>query len=181
MSPFGNLQKKSGNATCVARWTGGMVALCLGMMASPLMAQGLPDPTRPPSGFVDPADAAGGAVAAAQPASDPEAGLVLQSVLLPSSGKPVAVIGGRYVPLGGNVEGWELIKLNEREAVVARGAERRTLKMTPLVTKTPVQEASVPTASATKPVATRKTVRPVKKTSKSQSTKVSCNDELKPK
>jgi len=174
-----NAQKKLANATSGVLIRRGVYCCVVALAPSMVLGQTLSDPTRPPAGFIDPDTAKGGSSGGdALPAvvPDPEAGLILQSVLLPKTGKPVAVIGGRYVPLGGNVDGWELVRVNEREAVIARGAERRTLKMTPLVTKTPVLASPVASNSTLK-----KSVKPVKKTSKSKPTKVSCNDETKPK
>jgi MSHA biogenesis protein MshK len=61
--------------------------------------------------------------------------LRLQSVLLPQGGRPVAVIGGKTVALGGSVGGARLVRLNEREAVL-RGADGVThLYLTPDVEK----------------------------------------------
>lgn len=116
------------------------------LVAPAVAAQGLPDPMRPPAGFVDPADTAGSpAPRAADPA--PEAaparpGLSLQSVLLPRDGRPVAVISGEYVPLGAEVNGWELVRVAEREVVIERAGVKRTLALTPLVTKTEVTSAA---------------------------------------
>lgn len=104
----------------------------------------LPDPTRPPAGFLEespkggaPGGAAEGAVAArqaAEPAAErPAAGL--QSVLIPRQGKPVAIIGGRYVPLGERWEGWELVEVHEAGVVLARGRERKVLRLTPAAEK----------------------------------------------
>lgn len=113
--------------------------LVLALAASPAVrAQGLPDPTRPPAGFVDPADLKAGGAGTAVAGDAAEAGLVLQSVLLPQSGKPVAVISGHYVPLGARIEGWELTSVGERQVTLTQGAARRVLRLTPLVSKTMV-------------------------------------------
>jgi len=86
------------------------------------------DPTRPPAAWLN----AGGVTA---PAADSAAGFRLQSVLLPQGGRPVAVIGGKTVALGGSVGGATLIRLNEREAVL-QGADGVTrLYLTPDVEK----------------------------------------------
>lgn len=123
------------------------VAAWVALIVSPaVLAQGLPDPTRPPAGFVDPADAAAqSSPRAAEPspeAASSKPGLSLQSVLLPREGRPVAVISGEYVPLGAQVNGWELTRVAEREAVIERGGVKRTLSLTPLVTKTEVPAAT---------------------------------------
>lgn len=90
------------------------------------------DPTRPPTAWLAPADVA---VASGGGEGEP-AGLRLQSVLIPQrGGKPVAVIGGRTVALGGRIDGATLIRLTEREAVL-QGADGVThLYLTPGVEK----------------------------------------------
>lgn len=129
-------------------------------LSSPALAQALPDPTRPPAGFVDPADAkAGGSggqgrAGAINGGAGPESpGLVLQSVLLPRNGTPVAVISGKYLPLGARIDQWELNAVSEREAVLIQGAQRRVLKLTPQASKTLVQP--IPSASPKQPVRAR--------------------------
>lgn len=86
------------------------------------------DPTRPPAAWLAPS--------ADTPASAGEGGgMRLQSVLLPHGGKPVAVIGGKTVTLGGQIAGAKLVRLNEREAVL-QGADGVThLYLTPDVEK----------------------------------------------
>lgn len=87
------------------------------------------DPTRPPASWMAPAEgvATGGDGMAG--------GLRLQSVLMPQGGKPVAVIGGKTVVLGGKLGGATLVRLNEREAVL-QGADGVThLYLTPDVQK----------------------------------------------
>lgn len=87
------------------------------------------DPTRPPANWLAPPE--GGASAGDGMAG----GLRLQSVLMPHSGKPVAVIGGKTVALGGKLGGATLVRLNEREAVL-QGADGVThLYLTPDVQK----------------------------------------------
>lgn len=72
------------------------------------------DPTRPPEGWGLP-EVAGQA--------DPKDQLRLQSVIVPQqAGRPVAVIGGKTVALGGRLGDLTLVSVNEREAVL-RGPE----------------------------------------------------------
>lgn len=151
------MQKKSINAAllCLAGWS----------LSSPVLAQALPDPTRPPAGFVDPADARGrgGQDAAGEinGAAGHEAGLVLQSVLLPRHGTPVAVISGKYLPLGARIEQWELKSVGEREVVLVQGRQRRVLKLTPQASKIMVRPT--PSVSPQQPVRARpKNSAPVK-------------------
>lgn len=71
------------------------------------------DPTRPPEDWGRPAADKGEAAGS----------LRLQSVLLPQQGgRPVAVIGGRTVALGGRLGEMTLVSLDEHKAVL-RGPE----------------------------------------------------------
>ena len=84
------------------------------------------DPTRPPAAWQADAPAGGTAESGA---------LRLQSVLQPQHGKPVAIIGGATVALGGRLGGATLVRLTEREAVL-QGPEGVThLYLTPEVEK----------------------------------------------
>ena len=149
---FRYLQKILGNATLM-----GMAVLSVIPEA---YGQGLPDPTRPPAGFVDAQDvkAGGDAVRGGDNAgglNNPDGPrLELQSVLLPQNGKPVAVISGHYLPLGGKIDQWELKSVSEHEVVLGQGKERRVLKLTPQVRKT-MHKVSVATV-AKKPVRTQR-------------------------
>lgn len=94
----------------------------------------LPDPTRPPASLSAPVSA-----------EDAElyAGPVLQSVKIPSKGRPVAVIGGQQVRLGEKYGESRLIRLTEREAVLEGPGGVERLMLTPgiekinIITKTP--------------------------------------------
>jgi MSHA biogenesis protein MshK len=104
-----------------------MIMLALAVFASAAHGQ-TADPTRPPTAWLTAGDNAA-------PAGDGAGGFRLQSVLMPQGGRPVAVIAGKTVPLGGSVGGATLIRLNEREAVL-QGADGVThLYLTPDVEK----------------------------------------------
>ncbi len=100
------------------------LALCVPNWAA--RAQGvLSDPTRPPAGMSAPEiDTAG------------ETGPVLQSVMIPKTGKSVAVIGGKQVRLGELYGESRLIKLSEKEAVLDGPAGIERLMLTPGIEKT---------------------------------------------
>ncbi|RIX46935.1 MAG: hypothetical protein D3M94_09550 [Rhodocyclales bacterium GT-UBC] len=84
------------------------------------------DPTRPPATWLMQPGGEGDGSA------DP---FRLQSVLWPQQGKPVAIIGGQVVQIGGKVGGSTLVKLSEHDAVL-RGADGITrLYLTPDVEK----------------------------------------------
>ena len=105
-----------------------LIALALLAVSGSALAQSA-DPTRPPAAWLAPV------VDAAKADGDTTGGLRLQSVLMPQGGRPVAVIGGKTVALGGRVGGATLVRLNEREAVL-QGADGVThLYLTPDVEK----------------------------------------------
>jgi MSHA biogenesis protein MshK len=107
-----------------------MIALILGVMTAGLAsAQGLSDPTRPPGGQSETAEAVG------------PGGPVLQSVMLSPSRK-VAVISGEMVVLGGRYGSSKLVRLTETEAVLKNGADVTVLRLHPLVEKRAVSGAA---------------------------------------
>jgi MSHA biogenesis protein MshK len=85
------------------------------------------DPTRPPVGVAETADEAGAAT-----------GPVLQSVLIPKNGRPLAVIDGQQVRLGERLGERRLVRLSEREAVLDGPLGIERLQLTPGVEKTNV-------------------------------------------
>lgn len=118
-------------------WGRALLAALLGLAPAFVLAQGaLADPTRPPAG-----------VESAGPGSD-GGGSLLQSVLIPKKGRPVAVIGGQTVKLGEKYGDSTLIKVSEREVVLegADGVER--LLLTPAVEKTNVVNKKTPVRQA---------------------------------
>ena len=104
-----------------------LILLALLAISGSAMAQSA-DPTRPPAAWLAP-------VSDVRPDGEPAGGLRLQSVKMPVGGRPVAVIGGKTVPLGGQVGGAILVRLNEREAIL-QGVDGVThLYLTPDVEK----------------------------------------------
>ena len=101
-----------------------LVAGCA--LAIPASAQSLlPDPTRPPTGFVQEGELSAPVFS----------GPVLESVIIPKKGKPLAVISGRPVRLGESYGESCLIRLNEREAVLDGPAGIERLSLTPGIEK----------------------------------------------
>lgn len=107
------------------------VAIATGLVlvgASAFAQRTVFDPMRPPVGIVaDPASAADGKELAVSP--------VLQSVVVPVRGKPIAIIGGQQVRLGEKIGENRLVRLNEREAVLEGPGGIERLSLTPLVDK----------------------------------------------
>ena len=126
-----------------------LLALALGALMGCAYGQTLlPDPTRPPVGASEPG--ASGLV------EGESAGLVLQSVKIPSKGKPVAVIGGQEVKLGESIGELRLIRLTEREAVLQGPDGVEHLSLTPGIEKTMItqkspQSSKSPTAKRAQP------------------------------
>ncbi|MDE2440333.1 MAG: MSHA biogenesis protein MshK [Betaproteobacteria bacterium] len=103
-----------------------LIALAL-LVSSPVAFAQSADPTRPPANWVAPTESA--------TQSGDGGSMRLQSVLMPQGGKPVAVISGKTVILGGKVGEATLVRLNEREAVL-QGVDGVThLYLTPDVEK----------------------------------------------
>ncbi len=103
------------------------VATSFTLMAHPALAQtALPDPTRPPDSLE------GGA--AAKPGG-PALSAGLQTVILRKGRKPVALINGEMVELGGKLGEATLIRLSEREAVLQGPLGREVLRLTPSAQK----------------------------------------------
>jgi MSHA biogenesis protein MshK len=101
------------------------VSLLLVASAAALAQTELADPTRPPAGLV--AEEAG---------AEALAGPVLQSVLIPRTGRAVAVIGGQPVYLGEMYGESRLVRLTEREAVLEGPGGVERLMLTPGIEKT---------------------------------------------
>lgn len=110
-----------------------LVLFVFGAFAAPLSpahAQAmLADPTRPPMGALTPEAAE-------------VSGPVLQSVLIPKRGKPLAVIGGQQVRLGERYGERRLVRLTEREAVLEGPDGIERLRLTPGVEKTAISSAT---------------------------------------
>jgi len=116
-------------------------------LANTVSAQSLlPDPTRPPAGFVQEGDQSAPVFS----------GPVLESVIIPKKGKPLAVISGRPVRLGENYGESRLIRLNEQEAMLEGPAGIERLPLTPGVEKANIvtkhkAQMSTRTRSGSKP------------------------------
>ena len=135
---------------------GRLISSCIGMMhkqaltlllavaaaalpALPALAQPvLPDPTRPPAGLAQ----EGGQADAA------ELGPVLESVVIPGKGRPLAVISGRQVRLGEKYGDSRLVRLNEREAVLDGPSGVERLLLTPGIEK--INSMTMTTKNSTK-------------------------------
>ena len=117
------------------RLTTKVLRLCLlAAIGANAAAQGLTlDPTRPPD-----------AVAAVDtPIAGGSGAPVLQSVIVPHSGKAIAIIGGQEVKVGGMVGDSRLVRVNDREAVLEGPLGIVRLPLTPAVEKKNVAQKSV--------------------------------------
>ncbi|MRR51793.1 MAG: MSHA biogenesis protein MshK [Rhodocyclaceae bacterium] len=108
-----------------------IVGLPLALLGGVALAQspGLSDPTRPPASIaISPAN---GTVQDAGPVG-------LQTIIRRKGAKPVAVINGETVALGGKVGEQRVVKITETEVILDGPAGREVLTMTPGVEKKPV-------------------------------------------
>lgn len=101
----------------------------LAAVASLAGAQALIDPTRPPAAM-EPTPASAGAGNAAGIAASG-----FQAVILRQGHKPVAVINGVMVELGGKLNDATLVKLSESEAVLQGPSGKEVLQLTPAAEK----------------------------------------------
>lgn len=105
-------------------------------IANVAWAQAMRDPTQPPGAY----SAAAGTLADDE--SLPPETPVLNTIIRRHGAKPIAVINGETVALGGKVGDWRLVRIGESEAVL-RGADgKETLTLSPGVDKRPVRAAS---------------------------------------
>lgn len=108
-------------------------ATLLAVLAPQVLAQGLPDPTRPPGNI--------------ELGSSSYAPSGLQSIIRPAGQKPRALIHGEVVMLGeklGGVDGTQRLIAVNADSVVLRDSEgnRETLTLTPGISKSPAKNKS---------------------------------------
>lgn len=97
-----------------------LLLVCLSPLAA-LAQTPLRDPTRPPAALESGFEAAGG--------------LRLEAVLRPQGGRPAALINGRTLALGAEIEGRRLVSVGDGE-VALRGPEGvEVLRLVPMVEK----------------------------------------------
>lgn len=100
-------------------------ALALALLAAPLAAQTLSDPTQPPAAAMLAPARAGDAPAPAAPG--------LQSVLISGNagGRKVAVINGQVVRLGERFGGATVVGIGPNSVTLRRGKALETMKLFP--------------------------------------------------
>ena len=106
-----------------------LIVLAAFLLATPACAQGLSDPTRPPTAPLAATDA-GADTAASQ----------LQSVLI-SPDRRLAVINGKTVALGDRVGDATLTQINETGVVLKRGDLLERVPLLPGIAKQPARVA----------------------------------------
>jgi MSHA biogenesis protein MshK len=99
------------------------LTMLLGALSGSALAQGLPDPTRPP------------VILEAEPAAASTAPSGLQSIIRRPGGKSAAVINGVYVEPGGKVGGATLVRIGEDSVELRSTAGRETMYLTPGIGK----------------------------------------------
>lgn len=104
-----------------------LAGLACCVAGAPVFAQPfLADPTRPPAALSQETPEEAAAVP------------ILQSVVIPRKGRPVAVIGGQTVRVGEKFGESRLVRLSEREAVLEGPSGIERLPLTPDVEKTDI-------------------------------------------
>lgn len=100
-------------------------ALALALMAAclPARAQNMVDPTQPPP--------EARLVAPGAEAAPVRSGPQLQSVLIGTRGREVAVIDGQTLRKGDKIDGAVLVQIGKNQVVLQHGLERRTLTLFP--------------------------------------------------
>lgn len=106
------------------RACGAGVLSALVLAAVPASAQTLTDPTRPPP---ESRPQAPGAVEAPVVSSGPQ----LQSVLIGSRGREVAVIDGQTLRKGDKINGAVLVKIGKNQVVLQHGRSKQVLTLFP--------------------------------------------------
>lgn len=101
--------------------------MLLALAAGQVLAQGLPDPTRPPAAFE--------AAAAPSAAGAPPPPIRLQSIIRRQGARSAAIINGAYVEVGGKVGDATLERVGEDSVELRSAAGRETLYLTPGVGK----------------------------------------------
>jgi MSHA biogenesis protein MshK len=99
------------------------LAILLAALSGSALAQGLPDPTRPPASLE------------AEPTAASTAPSGLQSIIRRPGGKSAAVINGVYVELGGKVGDATLKRIGEDFVELRSAGGRETMYLTPGVGK----------------------------------------------
>lgn len=108
-----------------------MVVCGLALVAAmtSVRAQPLADPTKPPPGVDQPAEAPGEVAAPAATG--------LQTIIRRQGTKPAAVINGEYVVLGGRVGEARVVRIGEDSVTLKSATGTETLKLAPGVDKAP--------------------------------------------
>lgn len=115
-----------------AKWIA-TAAYCSLLIASTVMAQTTPDPTRPPDS-IGISTGHGEAIPAAS-------GPVLQSVIISEHSK-IAIISGKTVKLHQKFGEFRLVKVSETEVILQNGKEQQVLKLFPDIQKKSVNKST---------------------------------------
>ena len=105
---------------------------------SPVMAQVMRDPTQPPSAYT-----VTGSQHENTAVDGEEASRVLQSIVRRHGAKPMAMINGRMLGVGGKIDDWVLVRIDESEVILRGPGGTEKLVMSPDVEKQPVKPAVV--------------------------------------
>jgi MSHA biogenesis protein MshK len=133
----GRMMIRGLSVAAAPRWAVAACCLLISVL-SPLHAEDLPDPTRPPASILAPAAGAGRDATENQSSG-------LHSIII-SETRRAAIIDGQTVELGGEHENARLIEVNEGGVVLQRAQSRQVLTLFPDVKitrkETPAKESA---------------------------------------
>lgn len=120
----GRMKMKRPNVAAAQRWAVSSCCLLISVL-TPLHAEDLPDPTRPPASIFAPAGGAGSGRGAAEFQSSG-----LHTIII-SDTRRAAIIDGKTVELGGAHGDARLVEVNEGGVVLQRAQSRQVLTLFP--------------------------------------------------
>jgi hypothetical protein len=106
-------------------------------LALSAQATAMRDPTQPPAAYQ------AGFRGAAEDEMAMPAERNLQSIIRRHGAKPLAMINGQTLAVGGKIDGWTLVRIGEAEVELKGPGGRETLMLSPAVDKQPAKPASV--------------------------------------
>jgi MSHA biogenesis protein MshK len=111
------------------RAAGFSMAACLPLL---VLAQGLPDPTRPPASL---------SVVESASAVASTSGPELQSILI-SPTRRIAIINGQHLRQGDKFGEARVVRISESEVILRNGSESQVLKLFPEIEKRPASRGA---------------------------------------
>lgn len=108
------------------------------LLVTPVLSQMLRDPTQPPAAYTT----SGADLNMAEPEKGEVKIPVLQSIVRRHGARPVAMINGQMVRLGGKVDDWTVVRINESDVMLKGVGGKEVLMISPEVEKKPAKAAA---------------------------------------